>query len=198
MVTNQPPIRDLEAAFRATAILDEQTFRQAVLDHGPAIYRYAASRVGPAGAEDVMAETFAAAWRSRVKFVDRRENGLEAWLIAITTVIISAHRRAEQHWLRMCADTARVQAQRALEEDEMDRADARLDAETLMRRARVAESIVQMPRHEREPLLLHTLNNMSYSTISNVLNIPIGTVRSRISRARARLATDARRGEGRR
>lgn len=188
------PARDARPTERAS-ILDEASFRQAVVDHGPAVHRFATSRVGPDAADDVMAETFAAAWRSRAKFVDGSNNGLEAWLIGIANVLVASHRRQEQRWLRMAADGARERASAGLGAQPGDeRAVERADAAALMRQARIAEAIVEMSPRERDPLLLHIVDGRSYVEISKILDLPMGTVRSRISRAKAKLAKRTRGG----
>jgi len=169
------------------ALLDESNFHDAVRTHGPAVFRFVTSRVGPQHAEDVMAETFAVAWRSRHKFHDPDNNGLETWLIAIAGNLVSAHRRKEHRWMRMCADSARQRADASAEPDANDALD-RIDAAELARVAHVAELIAEMPPRERDPLLLHVLHDRTYSEIAVLLDMPIGTVRSRISRGRERLA----------
>jgi RNA polymerase sigma-70 factor (ECF subfamily) len=54
--------------------------------------------------------------------------------------------------------------------------------------APLAAALGELSRREREPLLLHVLGGLSYEDVALALSIPIGTVRSRISRASARLA----------
>src|SRR5262245_35062385 len=126
----------------APSILSEERFRDVLDQYGQAVHRYITSRVGPEAAEDVMAEVFAAAWKSRAKVVDQGgRNALECWLVGIASRLIAAHRRVEYRWLRMCADTARQLADRSGETDESD-VDERADADELTRNARIAEAVV--------------------------------------------------------
>jgi RNA polymerase sigma-70 factor (ECF subfamily) len=173
----------------AGPLLDDESFRRAVVQHGRSVHRFLASRLGPDAADDAMSETFAQAWKARAKFVDPTDNGLEAWLIHVASYVVHAHRRQEQRWLQMKADTAReVASAELLADDAADRVEAILDADTFVRRARIAEAFVEMPRRERDPLLMLALDGHPYSEIARRLGLPIGTVRSRISRARQRLA----------
>ena len=175
------------------ALLDAESFRRAVLDHGPAIHRFLSSRLGPDAADDAMSQTFVEAWRLRHKFVDPSDNGLEAWLVRIASFVVASHRRQERRWLQMKLDTARAELDDIDGGEEHERAMERADAEVLMRRARIAEAILELSRREREPLLLHLIEGHSYEEIARILELPIGTVRSRISRVKDRLAAHVER-----
>jgi RNA polymerase sigma-70 factor (ECF subfamily) len=62
------------------------------------------------------------------------------------------------------------------------------EAESRMTLARVREAIEQLPDEQREVLMLVCVEELSYADAAQVLDVPIGTVMSRLSRARARLA----------
>lgn len=182
-------VRDGHAPSRA--LLTEEAFHDAIDAHGPAVYRFAMAHVGPAHAEDVMAETFAAAWKSRASFVDPTDNGIEAWFIGIAWNMVRSHRRAERRWLRGCADALRQRADASSHVDEGELID-RLDAAELAERADVIGRLARLAPRERDPLLLHVVHGFQYQEIAAMLGVPIGTVQSRISRGRARLATALR------
>jgi RNA polymerase sigma-70 factor (ECF subfamily) len=168
---------------------DEAAFRDAFREHGPVVLRYAASRVGPQLGEDVAADTFVEAWRSRDRY-DGNAGSLEAWLLGIATRIIARQRRAERRWLQMCADTAAADAgDRAAPIDVDDRIDA------AARRPELARALRRLTTKERDPLLLQLLANMSIDEIALALDLPAGTVRSRLTRARARVANMLEGGE---
>jgi RNA polymerase sigma-70 factor (ECF subfamily) len=167
-------------------LLDQAAFHQAFEDHAPNVLRLACARVGPDAAEEVLADTFVAAWRARASFADPAGNGLEAWLIGISINVIKRYRRAEGRWLQMCADTLQAQELDLDDHDEASSSDSRIDAKDRARR--LGAALAHIPRRERDPLLLFVLNDMSYEEISAALDIPVGTVRSRISRGRKRLA----------
>ena len=65
-------------------------------------------------------------------------------------------------------------------------ADSRADASLL--KPALADALAQLSARERDPLLLHVLANLPYEDVAAALDIAPGTVRSRISRARTRLA----------
>jgi len=158
-------------------------FRQ----YGAAVLRYATSRVGPQAAEDVTAETFAEAWRNRSAFDPSRPAGAIGWLLGIATNVISGQRRAERRWLRQCSQAVVIQrGDERIDGDEPGRTNERLDG---VHEARVlAAALRHIPSRERDALLLHELAGLEYQQIADALDIPVGTVRSRISRARGRLA----------
>jgi RNA polymerase sigma-70 factor (ECF subfamily) len=188
MDLDDEPVDALDATRSSSRppLLDAAAFHAAFEQLAPNILRYAHARVGPDAAQEVLADTFVEAWRIRARFVDARSNGFESWLIAIATNIIHRYRAAEARWLRMCADTVRAQDLDLPAGDETAPAEHRVDAK--QRAARLGAALAHIPRRERDPLLLHVLQELSYEEIAAVLDIPVGTVRSRISRGRARLA----------
>ena len=62
---------------------------------------------------------------------------------------------------------------------------------------RVADAVTALPEPERDALVLHVWEGLSYEEVADALGVPIGTVRSRLNRARGRLRelTDASGGE---
>ncbi len=183
-------VQGLAARSRVVALsmpLDAAAIHRAFVDHASKVYRYACAKVGPHLAEDVVADTFAAAWKDRNRFGDATDDsGIEAWLIGIAHNLVARHRRAERNWLRQGAEAHHHQAREHDGAEDAHAADSRADAAA--RSARLRRALAHMPRRERDPLLLHVLNDMSYEDIARALDVPIGTVRSRISRGRARLA----------
>ena len=94
--------------------------------------------------------------------------------------LLSKHRRAEARWLRASARMAPGR----------DAADGRAGAAALDARLlfpRVADAIESLPDDEREALLLFAWEALSYQSMAEALELPIGTVRSRLNRARAHL-----------
>lgn len=151
--------------------------------HGP-LYAFSRARVGPDHADEIVAESFVTAWRLRERIAASPARP-ESWLFGIATKVIARHRRAEHRWLGMCADTAKFAPNESDHENDYIEADERSDA---ARSAdRLAAAMKKLPRRELDPLLLHVLGGLPYEEISIVLEIPLGTVRSRISRARANL-----------
>jgi RNA polymerase sigma-70 factor (ECF subfamily) len=148
-------------------------------EHAPLVLRYARSRVGSELAEDVVSEAFAVAWRARGSWTATRGDA-RAWILGIATNVIHRHREAEARWLE-----AREQALAR----GVDRADVASDVLVDVDRstAAVVGALRSLSPKLRDPLLLHTLLAMTYEDIAKTLEIPVGTVRSRISRARRAL-----------
>lgn len=163
------------------SLRDPSAFDPVFQRHHDVVFRYVASRVGPAVAEDVVGEVFLAAFASRAKFRPEISTSALPWLLGIASRRISRHRDAERRWVAQCHA-----AQGQLVQAEDDGADSRVDAERLAPRIDIA--LQALPAREREPLLLHVLVGLSYEEVAAALDIKLGTVRSRISRGRSRLA----------
>lgn len=145
------------------------------------IYRYMAARLGPDVADDLAAETFLAAFRRRDAF-DPRLGTVRPWLYGIATNLIAGHRRAES---RRNAALARIGADVPVQDAEEQIAE-RLTA--WQARRSLARALAQLPDRERDVLLLTAVGGLSYADVAFALSVPEGTVASRLSRARRRLA----------
>jgi RNA polymerase sigma factor (sigma-70 family) len=145
--------------------------------HAAEILRYAHARLGPSLAEEVMAETFLAAFRRRDKY-DCRRSDARPWLYGIATRQIGKHRRTEGRHQRALA---RLQAEAATE-DFAGRSDDRVTAQGL--RPRIAAVLAGMSQRDRDLLLLIAWAGLTYDETARALGIPIGTVRSRLNHIR--------------
>jgi RNA polymerase sigma factor (sigma-70 family) len=167
---------------RGVVALDARSFQLVYEDFRASIFRYVVSRIGPVAAEDVTAEVFVAAWRSRDRYdASHHDGNIEPWLMGIATNIISRHRSTERRWLEACRRGALV----VEGVDDADDADARVDAS--LRHGRLLSALAHIPKRERIPLMMHVVSGMDYEAVAAALGVPAGTVRSRISRGRARL-----------
>lgn len=151
--------------------------------HGPDIYRYAARRAGDFAAEDVMAETFLIAFESRHGFEGPAE-AVRPWLFGIATNLLRRHHRAEARMLRALARTGG--SSDAF--DGLEAVEANLDAAG--NSARIGGALRALAPIDREAILLHVWAGLSYEGIATATGVPIGTVRSRINRARGKLRAD--------
>jgi RNA polymerase sigma factor (sigma-70 family) len=149
--------------------------------HATAIYRYLRRRTGAALAEELTAETFARAFRARRRF-DRRGESALPWLYGIAANLLRMHRRAEGRRLRAYARAAN----RSLEPAPSADSNHRLDAAAL--RPALAAALAELPHAQREVLLLHAWAELSHEEIAIALSISVGTVRSRLHRAREYVA----------
>lgn len=169
-----------DAAVIERSLSGPEAFAELYDRHAGAIFRFAARRLGEQPAEDVIAETFLAAFRRRDRYDLSRRDALP-WLYGITVNVIAKHRRAEVRMLRALARTgADPSADAALE-----RVDDRIAAAGLRRQ--LAAALAALPAENRDVLLLVAWAELSYEEVALALQIPVGTVRSRLSRARRKV-----------
>jgi RNA polymerase sigma-70 factor (ECF subfamily) len=153
----------------------------AVFDrHYHAVHRYLARRVGPDLADDLAAETFTTAFDVRRRYDTAHPDALP-WLFGIATNLLRHHHRGEARRLRAYARLDRP----ADADDGFDGIEARLDAERAG--PAIAEALMRLSAGERDVLLLFAWADLRYEEIAVALRIPIGTVRSRLNRARRRV-----------
>ena len=147
--------------------------------HAPALLRFLGRRVGARIAEELVGDLFRIAFERRKTFDVSRASALP-WLYGIGSNVLLKHRRAEARRLRASARmaTAGGAANRRASA-------AALDARLLL--PRVADAIASLPDPEREALLLFAWEELPYEGLAEALDLPVGTVRSRLNRARARL-----------
>jgi RNA polymerase sigma-70 factor (ECF subfamily) len=146
--------------------------------HAATVLRFLGRRVGTEVAEGLLGELFRIAFERRKTFDASRANALP-WLYGIGSNLLLKHRRGEARRLR-------ASARMVADETTDRRASARaLDARVLF--PRVADAIEALPDGEREALLLFAWEDLSYQSVAEALELPIGTVRSRLNRARAQL-----------
>ena len=159
---------------------DSEAFGFLFERHARTIYNYCFRRVGSwAVAEDLVSIVFLEAWRRIDKPLP---SGKELpWLLGIATNVVRNRRRAER---RHAAALLRVPQPRP-DPSFADDSDQRVDDEELMGRALAL--LGRLPRREQEVFALCAWSGLSYEDAAVALRIPVGTVRSRLSRARARL-----------
>ena len=155
-----------------------RSFAAAAADHLDDVYRYLVVFTGDATlAEDLAAETFSRAFAAYATF-DGARGDVRAWLFGIATNVVHGHRRAEARRLRAYLREA---GRTPPPLGEVDPA-GRLDAAEQARRAVVA--IARLKPADRDVLLLVAWADLSYEEVAGALGIPVGTVRSRLNRAR--------------
>jgi RNA polymerase sigma-70 factor (ECF subfamily) len=170
---------------------DADAFTTLFERHAKTIYNYCFRRVGDwSAAEDLLSVVFLEAWRRRDK--ELPPGKVLPWLYGIATNVVRNRRRAER---RYRAALARVPAARAAN-DFGDDADVRLDDERRMRDALAL--LKTLPRGQQDVFVLCAWGDLSYEDAAFALGVPVGTVRSRLSRARRSLEElDAPRGHER-
>jgi len=161
------------------SLSEPETFGLIYDRHAATLLRFLGRRAGAKIAEGLMGDLFRIAFERRKAFDASRESALP-WLYGIGSNLLLKHRRSEARRLRA---TARMAAD-SQPTDWRTRA-ATLDARVSI--SRVADAIESLPGEEREPLLLFAWEELSYHHVAEALELPIGTVRSRLNRARAHL-----------
>ena len=148
--------------------------------HVRSVYNYCFRRTGDwSQAEELTAIVFLEAWRRRKEVRLEREQALP-WLFGVATNVIRNSRRSRR---RHRSALARLPRERVA--DFATDVDERLDDERQMRS--VLRALNNLPRADQDVLALCVWEGLSYDDAALALDIPIGTVRSRLSRARARL-----------
>ena len=149
---------------------NKEIFVQWIDNHHAALFKHAFWMTGNrALAEDLVQETFYQAWKSRHS-IDDQENPLP-WLI--TVLRRSVYKELHQARLDATAlSEQHLEYESCLSEDDLD---------TLVD---LGNGLMSLSARQRELLLLYSLHGFTYEQISQQLHIPIGTVMSRIARAR--------------
>ncbi|MER5423433.1 RNA polymerase sigma factor [Streptosporangium roseum] len=147
------------------------------------IHLYAARRIGTQAADDIVAETFLAAFRRRDSY-DQSFPLARPWLYGIATTLIARHRRQEKRMLRALSRTGVDPLPEPVADTVISRVAAR------DRERELAGALASMSRGDRDVLLLVAWEDLSYEEVAQALGIALGTVRSRLHRARkkARIA----------
>ena len=165
-----------DGAIIAASAGDPARFGEIFDRHWARIHRYCVSRAGAAG-EDIAAETFRVALDARRRF-DRSRDDAGPWLFGIATNLLRRRLRSETRRYRALA--------RLHHHDEADLADSALDrVEAEAFGPLVAEALAQLPAIYRDTLLLHVWGDLSYEQVAEATHVSVGTVRSRIHRARS-------------
>ncbi|GAA4674955.1 RNA polymerase sigma factor [Streptomyces youssoufiensis] len=162
---------------------DPTAFAELFDAHARSVYNHAYRLTGDwSVAEDVVSLTFLEAWRLRAR-VDADGGSLRPWLLGIATNTVRNTRRAAR---RHAAALSRVPPQ-AAERDFADEVASRVDDAELLEHVQVALRALRRP--EREVIALCVWSGLDYAAAARALGVPVGTVRSRLSRARTKLAT---------
>ena len=164
----------------AAAAGDADAFGVLFERHARAVYNFCFRRTGDwAAAEDLTSVVFLEAWRRRD--VALEGDSARPWLFGVAVnVLRNANRSLRRHREAL----ARVPAPPE-EPDPADDVAGRIDDQRRIRE--VLRVVGRLPRHEREVLQLCAWDGLSYDDAAAVLGVPVGTIRSRLSRARRRL-----------
>jgi RNA polymerase sigma-70 factor, ECF subfamily len=163
-----------------------RTFDQEALPHLDALYRVALRLTGDASqAEDLVQDTMLKAYRSWRQY--RPGTNAKGWLLTILrNTFINDYRRRKHEPVAMDLE--------AVEPYALDRSIQEVDPEgsffSQIVDAKVLEAIDTLPDEFREVLVLSDVEGLRYAEIAETLQIPVGTVKSRLFRARRQLQAD--------
>ncbi len=163
----------------AASLEDTEAFGELFRRHAPRLHAYIGRRLGRALADDLVSETFAIAFRQRERFDGRTDFG--AWLWGIASNLIAKHHRQETRMYRAFARTGVDPAEDTVAERASDRASAAALG------PRLAKALASLHAQDRNAVLLLAWGEMSYPEIAATLNLPLGTVKTKIHRARIKL-----------
>ncbi|MFB8115520.1 RNA polymerase sigma factor [Streptomyces sp. NPDC055962] len=160
---------------------DREAFAALYEEYARAVYNHAYRLTGDwSAAEEVLSETFLAAWRTR-HAVEPEGDSLRPWLLGIAT---NKARNANRGTGRRLAFLSRHPAPQPVA-DIADTTAGRVD--DTRRLAAIPQALGRLRRQDREVLALCVWSDLDYAEAAEALGVPVGTVRSRLSRARARL-----------
>jgi RNA polymerase sigma factor (sigma-70 family) len=145
-----------------------EAFEELFERHFDSVYGYLARRVGPDLGRDLTSETFTRAFAARKRY-DARQGDVRPWLFGIANNLLRRHYRDEERRLRAFA--------------RLDLRESHVPPEE----PRLAHLLAELSREERDVLLLFAWADLGYQDIATALGVPVGTVRSRLHRVRARV-----------
>jgi RNA polymerase sigma factor (sigma-70 family) len=172
------PLSDAEYLVRSLS--QPQEFSVLYTRHSPVVFRFLARQTDRQAAEDLLAEVFLTAFRIRERY-DSSAPDARAWLLGIAANMARHHLRSESRFVRL---RQRVTRQNDMTNSEDLRIEQRLDAEAT--RPLVEAALTALTATHREVLLLSALD-LNYEEMAKALNVPVGTIRSRLSRARTQM-----------
>ena len=172
---------------------DDEAFTRAALSHLDSLYGTALRLTRrPADAEDLVQDTYLKAFRSAHQF--EAGTNLKAWLF---TILHNTFRNIRRHDGRSPVDVDSEAVERAANEGPADQSPEQiLSRQTLD--ADLQAALDALPDAFRQAVWLRDVEELSYAEMAKVLDVPIGTVMSRISRGRRALSDglQARRASG--
>jgi RNA polymerase sigma factor (sigma-70 family) len=151
--------------------------------YAPDIHRYATRRLGDSAADDITADTFLVAFRIRSRYDLTRPNA-RPWLYGIAGNLIGKQRRTEVRALRALARTGQDPVAASWGEYWVEDTDSRIAAQ-----GPLAGALAALTAGDRHVLLLVAWAELTYQEVAEALDIPVGTVRSRLNRARRKVRT---------
>lgn len=172
------PATATDAGLIVASLGDPRAFAAVFDRHFEAIHRYLARRAGRDVADDLTGDVFRIAFERRQRY-DAARPDARPWLYGIATNVLRHHRRSG--WRRWRA-YARLGGRDGAELPDTDAVVRRLDAQALG--PTLDRALATLAAGDRDVLLLFAWADLSYREIAEALDVPSGTVKSRLHRAR--------------
>ena len=178
------PLTGSDAAIIARSARDPEAFAALYDRYAAVLHRYVTRRLGDGPADDVVADTFLDAFRNRHRF-DLAAGDARPWLYGIAANHIGKRARSEVRMLRAYARTGTDPVLATNMEGAAEVALSRVSSQAVQRE--LAAAVAELPPGDRNVLLMVAWADLSYAEVAAALQIPVGTVRSRLHRARTRI-----------
>ena len=166
---------------------DRQAFDDLIRKHEKRAYQYAFRlTTNPEEASDVVADAFVRVYSALHNF--KGQSAFTTWLYRILTNCFLDMRKREKS-----RPTISLEATLATDEGELtrqvedDSPTPHMEAEKTERERAVERAVGQLPEYQRAMITMYHVENLSYEEIAESLDLPIGTVKSRLNRARLSL-----------
>jgi RNA polymerase sigma factor (sigma-70 family) len=171
-----------DAELLAQASREPELFGIVFDRHFATIHRYLERRVGRSAADELSGEVFLIAFEQRRRFRPVHESALP-WLYGLATNLMLKRSRSVARQARAFGRLGVVS--RNGQADELEGSDDRVTA--VSARNRLLEALADLRPGDRDVVVLVAWEDLSYEEVAAVLDIPLGTVRSRLNRARRTL-----------
>lgn len=171
-----------DAELLARAATEPELFGVVFDRHFATIHRYLVRRIGRDGADELSGEVFRIAFEQRKRFRPVHESALP-WLYGLATNLMLKRWRGERREARAVARLEAASRNGGSPED--DENVERMTA--TVARARLLAALAELPEGDRDVVVLVAWEELTYEEVATALDIPVGTVRSRLNRARTRL-----------
>lgn len=165
------------------SLIEPHRFESVFDRHYGTIYRYIARRLDSPGADDLASEVFLRAFDHRDRFVAATHGSCLPWLYGIATNVMrreSRRRYRESKAVRRIGHPSDIP-------DTAEEVAWSVDARCRVEESGIIDAINNLRDCERETFYLYAIGEASYAEIADTMGVPIGTVRSRLSRVREKL-----------
>jgi RNA polymerase sigma factor (sigma-70 family) len=160
-----------------------QAFAEVFDRHAGAVESFLRRRLGAEAAEDALSDTFLIAFRRRGSFDHAWESALP-WLLGIAARVAAKNRATEaRHWRAVAAAAGRGETTSG---GGIEESTGRLDAAAAIRA--LAPRIAALSARERDTLFMYAWSDLAPDQIAQAMEVPVGTVWSRLHRIRRKLA----------